>query len=62
MEIAYIFKDDDVEVQITNRFTAFDVQLSKNSPSLHLIQQTRDEAHRFAIRYHRKLRSKSAIK
>lgn len=32
MEIAYIFKDDDVEVQITNRFTAFDVQLSKILP------------------------------
>lgn len=38
-----------------------EVSLSKNSPSLHLIQRIRDEAHRFAITYHRKLRSKNAL-
>ena len=32
--------------------------LQKNNPALHLIQRVRDEAHRFAITYHRKLRSK----
>ncbi|HIE28651.1 TPA: excinuclease ABC subunit UvrC [Candidatus Poribacteria bacterium] len=32
--------------------------LQKNNPALHLIQRVRDEAHRFAINYHRKLRSK----
>jgi excinuclease ABC subunit C len=38
-----------------------EVSLPKNSPSLHLIQRIRDEAHRFAITYHRKLRSNSAL-
>ncbi|MBN1568414.1 MAG: excinuclease ABC subunit UvrC [Acidobacteria bacterium] len=32
------------------------VELPKNSPILHLIQSMRDEAHRFAITYHRKRR------
>jgi excinuclease ABC subunit C len=32
--------------------------LSKSNPALHLIQRVRDEAHRFALNYHRKLRSK----
>lgn len=35
--------------------------LPKNSSSLHLIERLRDEAHRFAISYHRNLRSKSAL-
>ncbi|NLD61168.1 excinuclease ABC subunit UvrC [Candidatus Sumerlaeota bacterium] len=34
----------------------------KNSPGLFLLQRVRDEAHRFAITYHKKLRSKSAKK
>jgi excinuclease ABC subunit C len=37
-----------------------EISLPKNSPSLHLIQRIRDEAHRFAITYHRKLRSKNS--
>ena len=32
--------------------------LSKTSPALKLLQQVRNEAHRFAIQYHRKLRGK----
>lgn len=32
--------------------------LQRGSPALHLIQRIRDEAHRFAITYHRNLRSK----
>jgi len=35
--------------------------LNKDSESLKLIQQLRDEAHRFGITFHRKLRSKSQI-
>jgi len=37
------------------------VELAKNSEGLYLIQRIRDEAHRFAIIYHRKLRTKTAI-
>jgi excinuclease ABC subunit C len=36
--------------------------LNKNSESLKLIQQMRDEAHRFGISFHRNLRSKVQIK
>lgn len=32
--------------------------LPKDSPALHLLQAIRDEAHRFAVEYHRKLRIK----
>lgn len=35
--------------------------LPRNSSALYLFQRIRDEAHRFAITYHRKLRSKSMI-
>ena len=37
------------------------VSLPKNSPTLHLLQRIRDEAHRFAIMYHRSMRSKTAL-
>lgn len=36
------------------------VRLPHDTPALHLLQQIRDEAHRFAITYHRKLRQKGA--
>ncbi len=39
-----------------------EIRLSKNSPALRLVMRIRDEAHRFAITYHKKLRSKSFIK
>ena len=35
--------------------------IPKNNRALHLLQQVRDESHRFAITYHRKLRSKNII-
>lgn len=37
------------------------IRIPKNSAPLHLIERLRDEAHRFAISYHRNLRSKSAL-
>jgi excinuclease ABC subunit C len=35
------------------------LRLAADSPALHLIQQIRDEAHRFAVRAHRKRRAKA---
>ena len=37
------------------------IVLRANSPATHLLQRIRDEAHRFAVTYHRKLRSKSLV-
>jgi excinuclease ABC subunit C len=34
------------------------VQIPRDSEALYLLQQVRDEAHRFAITYHRQLRGK----
>jgi excinuclease ABC subunit C len=44
----------------TNEQPAF--QLPKNDPTLHYLQQIRDEVHRFAIESHRKKRLKSTTK
>lgn len=38
------------------------LELPLASPALHIIKRVRDEAHRFAIKYHRELRSKKWIK
>jgi Nuclease subunit of the excinuclease complex len=32
--------------------------LPPNSPSLHILQRVRDEAHRFAVKYHKNLRDR----
>jgi len=37
------------------------MELNMKSPATHLLQRIRDEAHRFAISYHRKLRGKEAM-
>jgi len=44
------------ELLITSDFKV--IRLSKGSPALNLVRRIRDEAHRFAITYHKKLRSK----
>jgi excinuclease ABC subunit C len=38
------------------------VRLPRRSPALRALQRLRDEAHRFAITYHRKLRGRRAVK
>jgi len=38
------------------------VTLRQGSPTLFLLERLRDEAHRFAIQHHRKLRSKAALR
>ena len=37
------------------------VDISRDSPALHILQRARDEAHRFAVSYHRKLRRKEGV-
>jgi excinuclease ABC subunit C len=37
------------------------VYIAKDSPALHILQRARDEAHRFAISYHRRLRRREGI-
>ena len=38
------------------------VGIAKDSPEGYFIQRLRDEAHRFAITYHKQLRSKKSVK
>jgi excinuclease ABC subunit C len=40
---------------------AYPVRFEKDSPGLHLLQRSRDEAHRFAITAHRKQRSRKGL-
>lgn len=47
------------ETIITSDFQ--EIQLKKSDPALQLVMRIRDEAHRFAITFHRKLRSKNAF-
>ena len=47
------------ETIITSDFQ--EIHLPKSAPALHLVMKIRDEAHRFAITFHRKLRSQAMI-
>lgn len=47
------------ETIITRDFQ--EIRLKKSDPALQLVMRIRDEAHRFAITFHRKLRSKAAF-
>ncbi len=47
--------------EIHSRDSETPLRLPRNSNSLHLIQRIRDEAHRFAISYHRSLRNKGSL-
>ncbi len=38
------------------------LRLPRTAPALHLLQRVRDEAHRFAVRYNRKLRSRRTVR
>ncbi len=38
------------------------IRLPRNAPALFVLQQVRDEAHRFAITYHRKTRGRTSLK
>src|SRR5262249_27553564 len=38
------------------------IRLPRHSPLLHLIQQIRDETHRFAVTFHRQRRSKRTLR
>ncbi len=48
------------EVYLPNRRDA--IMLKRGSPELTMLQRLRDEAHRFAITFHRKLRTKAMIR
>jgi len=55
--VALAKKNEDVYVPNQS----FPVDFAKDSEALYLLQQVRDEAHRFALSYHHKLRSKALI-
>lgn len=48
------------EIIVTSDFTQ--IKLPRNSKALQLTQRIRDEAHRFAITYHRKLRDRAFLR
>jgi len=52
-------RQEEVVVKVASGFQI--VKFSKRSNALHILQGVRDEAHRFGLGYHRKLRSKGMV-
>ncbi len=48
--------------ELFQKHTTVPVLLPRNSQALYLVQRVRDEAHRFAITYHRKVRGKKGLR
>ena len=46
------------DLEKARKYTYREIELPLNSPGLMLLRKLRDEAHRFALTYHRKLRDK----
>jgi excinuclease ABC subunit C len=46
----------------TGRAASIPVMLPRNSQALYLVQRIRDEAHRFAITYHRQVRARTGLR
>ena len=59
MQVAALAKRDE-EVFLQRRPAP--VKLERRDRALHVLQRVRDEAHRFAVSYNRKLRSKRTIR
>jgi excinuclease ABC subunit C len=56
--VAALAKKDE-EIFLPSRAAA--VRMTPRDPALHLVQRLRDEAHRFAVSYNRKLRSRRTL-
>jgi excinuclease ABC subunit C len=48
--------------EIFTPFSSLPVMLPRDSQALYLVQRIRDEAHRFAITYHRKVRGRKSVR
>lgn len=49
------------KLPFTNRMEFVEIKLSQSTPGVNLLRRIRDEAHRFAITYHRNLRKKKMM-
>ncbi len=61
-KLTHQFREDFSEYNLEFEKVFTRIYLPRRSESLYLVQRIRDEAHRFGITFHRKLRSQSLIK